>query len=224
MDYVRSILKYLFVFISYIGIQVLSVLIFRIFGIDLGDVGLYLVSSISVLFLVFIYLNYFERNIDFFKFNTIDFKTFLYYGLVPVVFVFSFNYIMYFVLFLLVPEQMDNIAGNTVGDSNILNNMFVGFFLICIIAPFVEEVVFRGMIQRGLTVSTNFIIGLFVASVLFTLIHIPSFTSGFVIPYVTFIFVAGLTLGYAYYKSNSIFIPIFIHFCINFISFFSTIS
>ncbi|MBC7557636.1 MAG: CPBP family intramembrane metalloprotease [Chryseobacterium sp.] len=98
-------------------------------------------------------------------------------------------------------------------------NSFPVFYIIlrfvkgCVFAPIIEELFFRGFIQRKLNKKYSFPISLFVASSLFSIQHfdlenlIPSFILGFI-------------LGYIYFKTKNIKYSIILHSASNFIALF----
>ena len=70
-----------------------------------------------------------------------------------------------------------------------------------------EELLFRGLIQRNLTDVFGWKWGLFGASLLFAAMHLTWRS----IPELGFVFLAGLILGWLYYKTNSLVAPIVAH-------------
>ena len=74
-----------------------------------------------------------------------------------------------------------------------------------------EELLFRGTIQNTIMKYKNFHISIFITSFIFAILH---FNSKSILP----IFFIGIILGYAYYYSNNIIVPILIHFINNSIS------
>jgi hypothetical protein len=90
-------------------------------------------------------------------------------------------------------------------------------FLMVIITPIVEEIVYRGFLFNQLLKKYSVKIALIASSLIFALIHIR-FTG------IGFLFLYGLFFGYAYYKTKSLIAPILAHFTVNFLSSFSTHS
>jgi len=83
------------------------------------------------------------------------------------------------------------------------------FFVTVIAAPLLEEMLFRGMLQTA--IRSHLIRpwpSIFITSAVFTVVH-ANFTHW------PALFVLGVTLGYAYEKSGSLFRPIFIHMLFN---------
>ncbi len=81
----------------------------------------------------------------------------------------------------------------------------VALFSAIIAAPLVEELVFRGLIQRLMhRLTGSGVLAIVVASVVFTAIHSPWTTWP---P----IFVLSMFLGWAYFRSGSILVPMLMH-------------
>jgi len=86
----------------------------------------------------------------------------------------------------------------------IINNIFVAVG---------EEIVFRGFILTFLiTYLKNWKLSIIISAIVFSLGHIHY---NALLPFITALF-GGLVLGYCFYKSNSLFFPVGIHFGWNF--------
>ncbi|MRI62946.1 CPBP family intramembrane metalloprotease [Ornithobacterium rhinotracheale] len=100
--------------------------------------------------------------------------------------------------------------------SGILKEPIPAFISVSILAPILEELIFRGLILRGLLNSgKNPYISIFLVSLLFGLAHgnpWQFFSAGFL----------GLILGFVYWRTKDLWICIFIHFFNNTISFVFT--
>jgi len=70
-----------------------------------------------------------------------------------------------------------------------------------------EELLFRGLVQRDLMQALGWKGGLVLASLVFAVMHLTWRS----IPELVFVFVAGMLLGYVYYKTKSLVAPIVIH-------------
>lgn len=94
-----------------------------------------------------------------------------------------------------------------------------------ILAAFMDEVIFRGIVLQKLTNVMIFRKANVLSSLIFVFIHFPKwFSLGYfshytVIGSINFIFVFGLLMGYIFKKSNSLWPCIFIHLTNNFISY-----
>ncbi len=84
-----------------------------------------------------------------------------------------------------------------------------------LIVAITEEIIFRGYIQHYLMQSMNKYIALFVASVIFTALHLfnPNIDSIGIFS----VFAAGLVMGTTYMITNSLWFPISMHLWWNFI-------
>lgn len=92
-------------------------------------------------------------------------------------------------------------------------NTIIMFVTLVVIAPISEEIIFRGLIMRGMFPKYP-IIGFIVSTVFFALAHSPGNSIDFI---VYFILSVGLT--YVYWRTREIKYPIIIHMVQNFISF-----
>jgi len=70
-----------------------------------------------------------------------------------------------------------------------------------------EELLFRGLIQQDLTKAFGWEWGLFGASLMFAIMHLTWRS----IPELGFVFLAGLVLGFIYWKTKSLVAPIVAH-------------
>lgn len=90
----------------------------------------------------------------------------------------------------------------------------VGYFWlilgISIMAPVVEELLFRGIIQGELRKAMPDWLAIIIQAIVFALFHMEPIQSSYVL-------LPGLLLGLAYYWSRSIWVPIIMHITFNFI-------
>ena len=91
-----------------------------------------------------------------------------------------------------------------VSDMITSNPLFVTIICAGILIPIVEEILFRGLIFNRIKCQYNFLAGLLISSLLFGIYH-GNIVQGI---YATLL---GIFLGFAYHKTKSILIPIFIH-------------
>jgi membrane protease YdiL (CAAX protease family) len=91
-------------------------------------------------------------------------------------------------------------------------------FTAVVVVPFVEELIFRGMIQTALR---SYIIrpwpAIFLASFVFVVFHADA-------PHWPALFVLSICLGYTYEKSGSLLRPIFVHMMFNGMSIFAALN
>lgn len=84
----------------------------------------------------------------------------------------------------------------------------LGIIAIVVLAPFVEELLFRKAIQGYLMQVWNPAGAIIVSSLIFGLIHLNPIQ-------IPFAFVTGLVLGWVYYRTNSLRAPVLMHFINN---------
>ena len=84
-------------------------------------------------------------------------------------------------------------------------------FSAAIVAPIYEEIIFRGILLKGMAKKINPTIALVVSALLFALVHMN-------IPQGINAFLLGLVIGFIYLKMGSIYLSIFAHFINNFLA------
>lgn len=82
--------------------------------------------------------------------------------------------------------------------------------LSCIYAPFIEEMMYRGIILNGMLKKYSPNVALVLSSAIFGIMHFSLFQS-------INAFLIGLLIGYLFIKTKSLYLCVFIHFCNNFI-------
>ena len=82
---------------------------------------------------------------------------------------------------------------------------------VAVVAPIYEEIIFRGILLKGMAKKINPIIALVVSALLFALVHLN-------IPQGINAFLLGLVIGFIYLKTGSIYLSIFAHFINNFLA------
>lgn len=90
------------------------------------------------------------------------------------------------------------------------------FFRVCLIAPFVEEILMRGYILGGLLNKYGWSAALLISALLFAFLH-------FNMVQTLSAFICGIMLGALYLKTNSIFCCILAHSLYNIISYYTMI-
>ena len=92
---------------------------------------------------------------------------------------------------------------------NSLTGLMVNLLVIAVVAALAEELIFRGIIQKLLfEQSKNIHLAIWLTALVFSLFHLQFFA---IIPRI----VLGAALGYTFYWSKSIWVPIFFHFINN---------
>lgn len=94
-----------------------------------------------------------------------------------------------------------------------LNYKIAGFITICILAPIFEEIIFRGIILKGmLNHKVKPVIAIFVSGLIFGLAHLNPWQfigAG----------ILGIIFGFIYYRTNSLFLTMLLHFLNNTLSY-----
>ncbi len=96
---------------------------------------------------------------------------------------------------------------------NLISAPFTSFLQVCIIAPFIEEILMRGFVLSGLKSTYDVAVALLISSVLFALLH-------FNMVQTLSAFISGLILGLLYVKTGSILCCIIGHCGYNTLSYF----
>lgn len=159
--------------------------------------------SYLLLFIYFFCLYKKEILNDIKKFNkeTI-FKT-IFYFITGFIIMISFNYIINYII---IPNGISN---NEIGNRNLLlNNKIIYSILLCIIIPFIEEIIFRLSLKK--TIKNKYLF-LIISSTIFALLHLLSNTKLIELLYFIPYFILGLTFGTIYIKTNNIFSSILSH-------------
>ncbi|MCB2359678.1 CPBP family intramembrane glutamic endopeptidase [Clostridium estertheticum] len=98
----------------------------------------------------------------------------------------------------------------------------ISIISVIIVAPIYEEIIFRGILLKGMSKKTNSAVAIVVSALLFAVVHMN-------IPQGINAFLLGLVLGFIYLNKKSIYLSIFAHFINNVLalslsSFFSSIG
>ncbi len=113
--------------------------------------------------------------------------------------------------FKLMEEQAQKTTMIFLKYENVLD-LFLNFFIISLLAALSEELLFRGVLQKILVDGTQRLhIGILLTAFIFSAFHLQFYG---LIPR----FFLGVLLGYAYYFSGSLWVPIVMHFVNNFIA------
>lgn len=111
-------------------------------------------------------------------------------------------------------DKLDKIVESTYGNLLKANNFAEGILIILVVSvtpAICEEIFFRGFVQKSFELRLKPIWAIFITAVFFGLYHFS--------PYgLIALIVLGTYLGFSAYKTNSIFVPMVLHFTNNFIS------
>jgi len=88
------------------------------------------------------------------------------------------------------------------------NNLFLVFLSLCIVAPLLEEMLFRGILLRGLLKNLEHWSAIFFSAFLFAILHMNIWQG-------IGAFFVGVFIGWLFFKTGSIYIAIFAHFINN---------
>ncbi|MGE6415583.1 CPBP family intramembrane glutamic endopeptidase [Planococcus kocurii] len=86
-----------------------------------------------------------------------------------------------------------------------LLNFAIGFVSAAIISPIYEEIFYRGFLYRFFSIRYGVLSGMMISSIIFTVVHIPTFNT------LPVNFVSGLIFSWVYQKTGSIIPSILIH-------------
>ena len=137
----------------------------------------------------------------------------------------------FFIILVLAILTAIMLAGISVGESSneqainemMQNNKWITGVTICIIVPFVEEMIFRGILYQAIrgkkATKVRIHIGILVVSLIFALYHcdLNFILSGDYMEVLSYapLFFVGLGLNWLYEISNNIWCPILVHMIIN---------
>ncbi|MBX7075884.1 MAG: CPBP family intramembrane metalloprotease [Methanobacteriaceae archaeon] len=196
-----SILRLLvFIFVLFSVLIILSI----IFNINIEDNAFDLASYGLILF----YFVYKFRNIgNNFKSELIssctlsNIKEILFVAITNIFLAFG---VLIFALLIGIDVPLDS-------TTNFINffNMSGEIIVIVVLAPIVEELIFRGVFLRWLDSKFNIYVAIIITSVLFGVMH----NFGGIISAIIF----GVSMSILYVKTNNLFVPILAHMCNNFV-------
>ncbi|WP_020060499.1 CPBP family intramembrane glutamic endopeptidase [Bacillus sp. 123MFChir2] len=83
--------------------------------------------------------------------------------------------------------------------------VLIAFISAAVISPVYEEIFYRGFLYRWLRTRLGMIVAIFLSSVIFTIIHIPTYNA------MPVNFLSGIVFAWAYERTNSIWAPVIIH-------------
>ncbi len=107
-------------------------------------------------------------------------------------------------------DMVDKTYGNLLSAHNVLEVLLV-IIVVSVVPAVCEEVMFRGYIQKSFEFKVKPIWAALITAIFFGLYHFNPYA---LIPLIAL----GFYLGYAAYKSNSIFVPMSLHFFNNFVA------
>ena len=106
-------------------------------------------------------------------------------------------------------KAIDSLQAMDVMESLAGSSPLWALLLVIAVAPALgEELIFRGVIGRGLIARRGVVVGILITSFLFAIAHVHPVHALAVFP-------MGLVLHYVYYTTRSFWAPLFVHFCNN---------
>ena len=220
----KRIGKFLLFVISYLLIpQLIAIVFYKVF--KLGNMTSMFIGNMSyVLMLILTYYKMFKEKIkDYFDNFGRYFGTSLKYWGFGLIVMFISNLILAYVVF-----PGDIAANEELNREAILGNQIIGLISLTIIAPFVEEMIFRFGLREVTGKSTYFPL---VSALVF---GIPHVLAGITAPFgfndlLQFLYVIpygalGYAFGYIYNKTDNIFASMSMHFLHNLMCFLIIIS
>lgn len=207
----KNIKKYIYPFFIVIGFYVFNFILNSIFNAE--GKSLIIDTTITLLLIIILVIIYRNKiSNDFKNFIKGDYKQFFKY--------FKFYLISYAIMIfsnILIAFFVEGIAENEqIARELVVQKPIYSFILMCLFAPFYEEVLLRLNFKDMFKNKWAFAIS---TGVIFGLLHVISVTSFsqmlFIIPYS----IMGISFGLIYFESNNIFFSVLIHFLNNLFSF-----
>ena len=162
-------------------------------------------NSISLCLLIPLYIRFKDVNslID----NDINFKMIIYVFSLGLSLCYICNTIINYI-----PRNNTNVVTENVYKLTEELNVYITLFIITIIVPLLEEIIFRGFFYDSIKIISNDIIAIILTSITFAFAHSD-------LQQIIYAFIAGLFLAYIRYKFNNIIYPIIMHFVMNLTSY-----
>lgn len=107
-----------------------------------------------------------------------------------------------------IPRNTVNVVSENVYKLTEELNVYVTLFIICILVPLTEEIIFRGFFYDTINLISNSVFAILFTSISFGLAHSD-------LQQIIYAFVAGLFLAYVKYKTNNIIYTIIMHCVMN---------
>ena len=107
-----------------------------------------------------------------------------------------------------IPRVKTNVVTENVYKLTEELNVYVTLFIITIIVPLLEEIIFRGFFYDTIKIISNNLMAIILTSITFAFAHSD-------LQQITYAFIAGIFLAYIRYKCNNIIYSIIMHFIMN---------
>ena len=198
-----------FSIVSAILIAVIVYLLSSYFSIIFINTSKYLLIAIMPLtILLVIFVSSLLVNLDYkesFKINTFSIKKAILLLLLYISSYFLINYII---------QAVTHIFPNIVKDYSVvesfirMDNLLISLLLTALAPAIAEELLFRAVVYNSFNKKYGYIIAIIISAASFGIYHM-NWVQGISAS------LMGLILGYSYYKTNSIFMPMILHFANN---------
>ena len=146
--------------------------------------------------------------------SKVKYKEVLTLSILDLVMVFSICAIAISITYKINPKMLDSILSEPVTNPSIISSIFLCTFTV-ILAPIIEEIVFRGILLRRISFKFGVRKGVILSSIVFAVLH-PELGH-------IFSFIAGVVFSLIYLKYKNILINIITHACHNFVYFLITV-
>lgn len=144
----------------------------------------------------------------------VKYKEVLTLSIIDLVMVFSICAVVISIIYKINPEIVDSMLSEPVEKLSFISTVFLFTFTV-ILAPIVEEIVFRGILLRRISFKFGVRKGIILSSIVFAILH-PGLGH-------VFSFIAGVIFSLVYLKYNNILISTITHMCYNFLYFIATV-
>lgn len=144
----------------------------------------------------------------------VKYKEVLTLSIIDLVMVFSICAVVISIIYKINPEIVDSMLSEPVEKSSFISTIFLFTFTV-ILAPIVEEIVFRGILLRRISFKLGIRKGIILSSIVFAILH-PGLGH-------IFSFIAGVIFSLIYLKYNNILINTITHMSYNFLYFIATV-
>ena len=158
-------------------------------------------NTISLFILIPLYVNFIKNNN--LSYDKVNILMIVYVMAIGVALCYICNIIINYI-----PRIKANVVTENVYKLTEELNVYVTLFIITIIVPLLEEIIFRGFFYDTVKIISNDLMAIILSSITFAFSHSD-------LQQITYAFVAGVFLAYIRYKCNNIIYTIIMHFIMN---------
>ncbi len=162
-------------------------------------------NIILLLILIPMYIRYINNHSI--KFVFYDFKFLIYIIILGFSLCFICNIIINYI-----PRTKENIVSENIYKLTEELNIYITLFIICIIVPLIEEIIFRGFFYDTVKLISNDILAILFTSISFALAHSD-------LQQIIYAFFAGIFISYIKFKFKNILYSIIVHLIMNLTSY-----